>query len=203
MPPACLAWGDGNCCRMGEGTECSLLFRIPDPLLVGEVSQALSLSSFSMWMHFHVGKLPFFYPGSISSAWSLYYTTPAMGQTLPGGVMVEECALPDQTQLVFLQPSRSVSKPAYLDDDWLLSNSMPAGLPPKHLAQTQSLGMDIFVNLLPADFGVQVQHPESGTEKNNSPFFLQDVGTPALLLLSSHTSHTLKITFKAWTVELI
>lgn len=28
---------------MGEETECSLLFRIPDLLLAGEVSQALSL----------------------------------------------------------------------------------------------------------------------------------------------------------------
>lgn len=74
---------------------------------------------------------------------------------------------------------------------------MPAGLPPKHLAQTQSVGMEVLVNLLSADFGAQVQHPVSGTNKSNSPFFLQDVGTPALLLLSSHTSHTLKITFKA------
>lgn len=105
-----------------------------------------------MQMYFHMHKLPFFCPRSISSAWWLYNTTPAMVQPLPEGVMVEEYALPDQPQLLFLQPSKSASKLAYLDDCQLFSYSKPAGLPPKHLARTQSLGMEVLVNLLPKDF---------------------------------------------------
>lgn len=111
-----------------RGQECSLLFRIPDPLLAGEASQALSLVTVIILNvdDVHVGKLPFFYPISISSAWWLYYTIPAMVQPLLIGVMVEDYALPNQPQLLFLQPSKSVSKSAYRDDHWLLSYSTPS-----------------------------------------------------------------------------
>lgn len=81
-----------------------------------------------MWMCFHLGKLPFFYPRNIPSAWALYQVILAMELPLPVAVLVGEDALLDHPHLLSLQTSRSASRAAYLGDHQLFSYSKAAPL---------------------------------------------------------------------------